>query len=321
MAMQGTLYRGWQQGLSVSWTLGKIIFPVTLIITVLQHTPVLPWLVQLVSPLMGLIGLPGEAAVPLVIGNTLNLYAAIGAIVSFDFSVKEVFILAIMLSFSHNLFIENTLAAKVGVSWWLVTAIRVGLALLAAALVHLIWNGGGEPAQFGLISQQAADVSGWGQIVLLALKKALLAVAQIACIVIPLMIAMQFFRDLGLLKLFADKSAPFARFLGMEKNASATLVSGLAIGLAFGAGLMMQAVKEDGVSKRDIHLVMIFLVACHAVVEDTLIFIPLGIPVWPLLLIRLGTAVLLTVAVSRIWNRHEIKKRKEAVHEHSYGSF
>ena len=53
---------------------------------------------------------------------------------------------------------------------------------------------------------------------------------------------------------------------------------------------MIQAVQEDGVSKKDATLVFIFLVACHAVIEDTLIFIPLGIPVWPLLLIRVITA-------------------------------
>ena len=52
-------------------------------------------------------------------------------------------------------------------------------------------------------------------------------------------------------------------------------------------------------SKRDITLIIIFLAACHAVIEDTVIFIPLGIPVQYLLLIRFGAAVLLTLAVAR----------------------
>src|SRR5699024_11763267 len=80
--------------LPISWMLGKIVFPVTVIITILQYTPVLDWFIELVSPLMGLIGLPGEAAMPLVLGNALNLYAGIGAIVSLDFTIKEVFIMA-----------------------------------------------------------------------------------------------------------------------------------------------------------------------------------------------------------------------------------
>jgi hypothetical protein len=44
----------------------------------------------------------GEAAIPLVLANLLNLYAGIGAILSLELTIKEVFILAIMMSFSHH---------------------------------------------------------------------------------------------------------------------------------------------------------------------------------------------------------------------------
>lgn len=57
------MHRGLQQGCKVTWALGKVIFPVTLIVSILQHTPILPWIIRLLSPAMGLIGLPGEAAV------------------------------------------------------------------------------------------------------------------------------------------------------------------------------------------------------------------------------------------------------------------
>src|SRR5699024_12743946 len=113
--MSGIAYRGLQQGLHVTWTLGKVIFPITLIVTILQHTPILPCIIELLSPIMGLFGLPGEAAVPFVLGNSLNLYAGIAAIISFDFSWKEVFILTMMLSFLHNLFTESHVAYCVGI--------------------------------------------------------------------------------------------------------------------------------------------------------------------------------------------------------------
>ncbi|MFD1361652.1 nucleoside recognition domain-containing protein [Lentibacillus salinarum] len=316
--MAGILHRGLQQGLQVTWTLGKVIFPITLIVTILQYTPVLPWLIDKISPLMGWLGLSGEAAVPLVLGNALNLYAGIAAIVSFDFTVKEVFILAVMMSFSHNLFIESTVASKVGVSWWLISGIRLSLALIAATVINLLWQGGGELAQYGLISSSDVVLNGWTEIVLHGLQTAFVAIIQLAIIVIILMIVMQFFREKGWLTSISDKLAPFTRMLGMEKNTSMTLVAGLTIGLAYGAGLMIQAVEEDGVSRRDMYLALIFLVSCHAVVEDTVIFIPLGIPVWPLLVIRLLTAILLTMTVAFVWRRVENRKRKETVHDHSY---
>lgn len=129
------------------------------------------------------------------------------------------------------------------------------------------------------------------------------------------MVVVQIMKDKQWLAVFSRWMAPATRALGMKENTSTTMAAGLLIGLAYGAGVMIQAVKEDGVSKKDVTLAFIFLVACHAVIEDTLIFIPLGIPVLPLLLIRLGVAILLTIAVAFIWNRADIAKRKEAVYE------
>lgn len=271
------------------------------------------------TPLMKWLGLPGEAAIPLVLGNFLNLYAGIAAIVSFDFTVKEVFILAVMMSFSHNLLIESTVASKVGVRWWFIAGIRLSLALVSAILINVFWQGGGEMAQYGLISQQP-DPEGYVAIALLGLKTATLGVLQLAAIVIPLMVVMQWLKEKNWLELFSKWLAPFTKVLGVERNASMTLVAGLVIGLAYGAGLMIQAVKEDGVSKKDMYLSLIFLVSCHAVVEDTLIFIPLGIPVWPLLLIRLATAILLTAIVGFFWNRSISKRKEAAPYDHSHTS-
>ena len=125
------------------------------------------------------------------------------------------------------------------------------------------------------------------------------------------MIVVQFLKDRNYLQKFSEKLAPFTKVIGVQPNASMTLVAGLVIGLAYGAGVMIQAVQEDGVSKKDATLAFIFLIACHAVVEDTLIFVPLGIPVLPLLIIRLVTAFVLTIAVAYFWKQAERKREKE----------
>lgn len=142
--MAGILRRGFFVGLQTTWTLGKVIFPITLIVSILQHTPVLQWVIQLVTPFMKWIGLPGDAAIPLVLGNLLNLYAGIGAILTLDLTVKEVLILAIMLSFSHNLLIESTVASRTGMSIALMIIVRIGLALVSALLIHYLWHGGAK---------------------------------------------------------------------------------------------------------------------------------------------------------------------------------
>ncbi|MEK3887905.1 nucleoside recognition domain-containing protein [Bacillus sp. FSL K6-3431] len=307
---QSSIKNGAVTGVKTTWTLGKVIFPITLIVVMLQHTPILPWIINKLEPVMGLLGLSGDAAIPLVLGNFLNLYAGIAGIFSVELSVKEVFIIAMMMSFSHNLFIESAVAIKVGVKIWIIVAVRVGLALLSAVLINLVWSGGQEIAQYGIIPVNEKQVVGMTAIAAVGLKKALLGVAQLAVIVIPLMVCIQLMKDYGWLSIFSKWLAPFTRLLGMKENTSTTMAAGLFFGLAMGAGVMIQAVQEDGVSKKDVTLAFIFLVACHAVVEDTLIFIPLGIPVLPLLVIRLVTAILLTLLVASVWKRVKLTEER-----------
>jgi len=310
----GTIKRGFFVGLETAWSLGKIIFPVTLIVGVLQYTVVIEWLVKLVSPLMKLFGLSGEAAIPLVLGNVLNLYAAIGAILSLDLTVKEVFIIAMMLSFCHSLLVETSIAKKVGVSIWVAGGIRMLLAAFSAWVIHLVWRGGNERATYGLIPQ-SEEVTGWLEIAWNAIEHASIGVFQLAAIVIPLMIGIQWLREKQWLAAFSRWMRPFTRMLGMNENTSTTFAAGILFGISFGAGVLLQAVKEDGVKKRDLYLVFIFLSTCHAVVEDTLIFVPLGIPVWPLLVIRLTLAIILTMLVASAWKRITNSQGKEVRYE------
>ncbi|QFT90595.1 hypothetical protein FIU87_18280 [Bacillus sp. THAF10] len=314
--MLQTFKRGLKVGLQTTWTLGKVIFPVTLLVGILQHTPVLQYIIRAIEPIMGIFGLSGEAAIPLVIGNFLNLYAGIGAILTLDLTVKEVFILAVMLSFSHNLLVESTVAAKVGLKIWVILAVRLGLAFVSALLINLAWKGGGELAQYGMVAKSEEVVTGFVPILLDATQRGLMGIIQLAIIVIPLMILVQYMKELGWLDVFSRWMGPFTRMLGMKENTSTTMAAGLLIGLAYGAGVMIQAAKEDNVSKRDLTLAFIFLVACHAVVEDTLIFIPLGIPVWPLLVIRILTAIILTMFIAYVWKRMDFAKGKEATYDH-----
>lgn len=315
-----TLKQGLYVGLLTTWKLGKIIFPITLIVTMLSQTFVMDWLTRVLSPMMGWIGLPGEAAIPLVLGNVLNLYAAIGAMLTMDLTVKEVFILAVMLSFSHNLFVESAVAKQVGLRISVVLLVRIGLALFSAWLINLVWQGGGERASYGFVPAGPSEVEGFGPIVWYGVESALIGILQLAAIVIPIMIFVQIMKDMKWLPVFSRWMAPFTKVLGVKSNTSTTLAAGLLFGLAYGAGVMIQAAKEDGVSKKDLYLVFIFLVACHAVIEDTLIFAPLGIPLWPLLLVRLVTAILLTIAVAFVWNKLDKDEPEEIENEEPIAS-
>lgn len=129
---------GFIKGLTTLWSLTKIVVPVYFFVTFLKMTPILDIISNWVAPAMNLIGLPGEASIVLVLGNFINLYAAIGAITSLSLTIKQITILSVMLSFSHSLFLESAVCKKTGVSLFIVVSIRIGLAIIFGIVLNII---------------------------------------------------------------------------------------------------------------------------------------------------------------------------------------
>lgn len=133
-----TFKRGLINGFKTLWLLSKVLIPVYLLITLIRLTPLIDWISVVFKPLMFLFGLPGEAAIVLVLGNTLNLYAALGAIASLALTVKQITILAVMLAFSHSLIVETAILKKLKVSGTKIVAFRISLGLLSGIILNLI---------------------------------------------------------------------------------------------------------------------------------------------------------------------------------------
>ena len=125
------------------------------------------------------------------------------------------------------------------------------------------------------------------------------SVYTIAKIVIPLMIFMEILKDLKVLDKVSSKLEPVTKVLGITSKSTFPLIIGLFLGLAYGAGVIIQSAKDGDLPKKDLYLLMIFLIACHSVIEDTLIFVAIGANGWLLLSLRLVLAVTLTILASK----------------------
>ena len=128
------LWTGVKKGLRSSLGIIKVMLPVTLAFTLLKISPVLGWVSELCKPLMGLVGLRGETALPFVLGSVLSLYMAIGAMIPMGLTAKETTVLATMLLISHNLFVETAIIRGMNAPWvWLLL-----LRILAAFFMGFI---------------------------------------------------------------------------------------------------------------------------------------------------------------------------------------
>lgn len=138
MSVSAAAKQGLHKGLRTTWTLTKIIVPVYVAVTFLKYTPLMHIIAQFFEPLMSIFGLPGEASIALVLGNLLNLYAALGAISSLELSAKAITIIATMLLISHSLLIESAVSARTGVSAAAMCCFRLFLSCAAGIVLNIV---------------------------------------------------------------------------------------------------------------------------------------------------------------------------------------
>jgi hypothetical protein len=130
--------------------------------------------------------------------------------------------------------------------------------------------------------------------VLVALKDSLILSVKLFFIILPLSIFYEFLkgRDSKLAK------RRFA-FLGISGSGFIPLVTGIIIGLTYGAGVIIHSIRTSNVGKKEAFLILLFLSICHAIIEDTLIFVVIGANGFILIAFRFVLAIILTYAIYR----------------------
>lgn len=129
---------GLKAGLAMFWQLARFMIPAYALALVLEYVGAIDALSQAAAPLMTLLGLPGEAALPLVIGYVLNIYAAVGAMQALSLSAAQITVLAIAILIGHNLLIEGAVLYRAGMNGLAFSVLRIVAGLAAAAVANLL---------------------------------------------------------------------------------------------------------------------------------------------------------------------------------------
>ena len=262
------LRRGGVSGLSTTWILLRVMIPTMAVVQVLKALGVLEYLAHLAAPLMKVFSLPGEAALAMLTGGVINIYAAIAVAVNIPMTAKSMTILAIMILIAHNLIVETAVQSRAGTPAAVMLTVRISAALLAGFIFARIIPDGG--AILGQTS--ASEISGIRQI----LASNAMSLLKIAVIVITLMILVEISREFGLMDLFMNVLQWPMRALGLHRKTAFVAAVGLVLGLAYGAGLIIGETKKNSISKREILATNVFLGTSHALIEDSLVFAAVG---------------------------------------------
>jgi len=131
----------------------------------------------------------------------------------------------------------------------------------------------------------------------------LLLCGKLVIIVVPLMVIFEVLRYARIFRLVGARTEPAMRCLGLGRSAVLPLFTGIFLGIAYGAGIIIRVAQQKRLPRRELFLMGLFLATCHAVVEDTLIFVVIGGDAWLILGIRIVLAVLLTAVLAGLWKR------------------
>lgn len=140
-----------------------------------------------------------------------------------------------------------------------------------------------------------------------SISGSLSSVGKMALIIIPLMVAMEILKDSKILEKVSQKLMPVSKLFGISNEAIFPIIIGLIFGLAYGAGVIIENAKEKDLSKKDLYIMIIFLVACHAVIEDTVVLMAVGASGTLLLSIRIIVAIIISLISSKVFNKLEVK--------------
>lgn len=122
----------------------------------------------------------------------------------------------------------------------------------------------------------------------------------IAVIVIPLMIFMEIAKDIKLLDLIGRLFKPVTKLFGASEKSGFPLAVGIIFGISYGAGVLIKSSEDGDLDGVSLFIVSVFLAACHAIVEDTLLFVAVGASGTIIILMRVLVALFTTIIVSKL---------------------
>ncbi|MDD3322002.1 MAG: nucleoside recognition domain-containing protein [Paludibacter sp.] len=296
-------------GKTILWLL-KIILPVSLIVTFLQYWGVIAFIAYYMAPVFSIIGLPGESVIVFISSLFLSLYAPIAVISTLSLEIREITILAIMCLISHNMLIETAIQKKTGSSALIMFFLRLSTSFVAAYILNLIL-----PAHLGTkhIAEQIIEFGSIGALLQNWLLDAGGLSLKIMLIVLGLMILQNILKEFKILDIISKFFAPFMKVFGLSANCSFLWFIAQTLGLTYGSAVMIEEVEHKEISAYDANLLNYHIAINHSLLEDTLLFVAIGVPAGWMIAPRFILAIIVVWCVRLIFHLKKIKKKPTAL--------
>ncbi len=295
------LWDGIKSGMEKGWSgliwLLKILVPISFLTALLVHFGVIYRLDFLLTPAMNWLGLPPSAALVLVIGLFTGIYGTVAALSVMVFSMDHMILMAVFTLISHNLIQESIVQGNSGINPFVAAAFRLIMAFVVtfvcAKIMGVTQDLGSAVVMdsLGKTGPFVPMLQNWG------MGTAKLAL-QIFCIIMPLMVLLELAKIFNIIQMITRLFSPVVTFLGLDRSCGMLWLTAAVFGLAYGSAVIVEETRANQYDKEALTKLHLSIGVNHAMIEDPILFLPLGIPPFWLWIPRLIAAIGVTYLFS-----------------------
>ena len=295
------LKSGFLTGLKKGWHtfiwICKIIIPISFLITLLQWTGWLNELDFLLNPLMSLLNLPPEAALPIISGMLINLYATVAIITVIPFTIEQMTLIAIFNLIAHCLIMEGIIQHNSGLNAMKATLFRI---IAATITVFIASQFLGDTSQSVVIPLSLTSSTPILEVLRTWVIDTIYLILKILGIILFIMILQECFISLGWLDYIHRLFRHFVRIMGLSQRTTLMWLTANIFGLFYGGAAIMEEAKKGTLTKDELERLHTSIGINHSMIEDPSLFAILGLPPFWLWIPRLIIAIVAVQAFSLI---------------------
>ncbi len=286
-----------RSSLSTAVIILKFVVPLYIVADVLLYYDLLRHVSFLFAPITGLLHLPPEASIALAGGILLNVYAGIAFAAPLGLTAYQWTTLAIFLGVCHALVVESAIMKKLGVAYRYSIVLRLAAAFIAVLPLPFLPDFLFSEVT-DAVASQAPQAQTLGALLVQSIFHACILALKIVCMVSGIIVCVDLL-----------KATPWIQRHIEKVNTSFSIIIGQLLGITYGASLLIREARRGNLSKGDIFYISTFLMVCHSVIEDVLLFVIFGANLWVIVSLRLLTALLLSSLLLAIVSRFSLLDR------------
>ena len=267
----------------------KIVIPISLLVTLLQWTGWLNELDFLLNPLMNLLNLPPEAALPIITGMLINIYAVIAIITVIPFTIEQMTLIAIFNLIAHTLIMEGIIQHKSGLNAIKATLSRITAAILTVLIISRFL---GDTSQSVVIPAALTVYTPFLEVVKAWSIDTFYLLLKILGIILAIMIVQESLKSLSWLEYVLRFLRPLMKIVGLSQRTAMMWLTAVIFGLLYGGAVIVEEARKGTLSKDELENLHISIGINHAMIEDPFLFAVLGLNLLWLWIPRLIMAII-----------------------------